>query len=42
LQQDFDRLNFVEALVKKGVPRTDIILGLQAPYKRSYTDYGVV
>ncbi|MGL5034800.1 MAG: element excision factor XisI family protein, partial [Microcystaceae cyanobacterium] len=27
--------------VKKGVPKTDIILGLQAPYKRAYTDYGV-
>jgi hypothetical protein len=24
-----------------GVPREDIILGLQPPYKRQYTDYGV-
>jgi len=24
-----------------GVPREDIVLGLQPPYKRPYTDYGV-
>ena len=41
LQQNLTDQNPAEELVKKGVPRTDIILGLQAPYKRIYTDYGV-
>jgi hypothetical protein len=41
LQQNLTDQNPAEELVKKGVPRTDIILGLQAPYKRAYTDYGV-
>jgi hypothetical protein len=41
LQQNLTDQNPAEELVKKGVPRTDIILGLQAPYKRVYTDYGV-
>lgn len=41
LQQNSTDQNPAEELVKKGVPRTDIILGLQAPYKRPYTDYGV-
>lgn len=30
-----------EELVKMGVPREDIILGLHPPYKRPYTDYGI-
>lgn len=29
-----------EDLVEMGVPREDIVLGLQPPYKRQYTDYG--
>jgi len=33
--------NPAEELVMMGVPREDIVLGLQAPYKRQYTDYGV-
>jgi len=28
-------------LVAMGVPREDIVLGLQPAYKRQYTDYGV-
>ena len=28
-------------LVAMGVPKDDIVLGLQPPYKRPYTDYGV-
>ena len=28
-------------LVARGVPKSDIVLGMQAPYKRPYTEYGV-
>lgn len=41
LQQNLTDLNPAEDLVEMGVPREDIILGLQPPYKRVYTDYGV-
>jgi hypothetical protein len=30
-----------DLVVKMGVPREDIVLGLQPPFKRPYTDYGV-
>ncbi|NJN13356.1 MAG: XisI protein [Richelia sp. RM1_1_1] len=41
LQQNLTNRNPAEKLVITGVPPEDIILGLQAPYKRQYTDYGV-
>jgi XisI protein len=41
LQQNLTEQNPAEELVKMGVPREDIVLGLQPPYKRPYTDYGV-
>lgn len=41
LQQNLTDLNPAEELVKMGIPREDIVLGLQAPYKRQYTDCGV-
>jgi len=41
LQENLTELNPAEDLVEMGVPREDIILGLQPPYKRPYTDYGV-
>ncbi|MBD2492795.1 XisI protein [Nostoc sp. FACHB-280] len=41
LQQNLTDQNPAEELVKMGVPRDDIVLGLQPPYKRQYTDYGV-
>ena len=41
LQQNLTDQNPAEELVEMGVPREDIILGLQPPYKRQYTDYGV-
>nr|WP_283767460.1 element excision factor XisI family protein [Roseofilum capinflatum] len=31
----------VQELVDKGVPPSDIILGLHPPYKRPYTKYGL-
>jgi hypothetical protein len=41
LQQNWTEENPAEDLVGMGVPREDIVLGLHAPYKRPYTDYGV-
>lgn len=41
LQQNLTDQNPAEELVKMGVPREDIILGLHPPYKRKYTDYGI-
>ncbi len=41
LQQNLTDQNPAEELVAMGVPREDIILGLQSPYKRQYTEYGV-
>ncbi len=40
LQQNLTDLNPAEELIEMGVPREDIVLGLQPPYKRQYTDYG--
>jgi hypothetical protein len=41
LQQNLTDQDPAKELVEMGVPREDIVLGLQAPYKRPYTDYGV-
>lgn len=41
LQQNLTELDPAQDLVDLGVPRDDIILGLQPPFKRPYTDYGV-
>jgi len=41
LQQNLTEENPAEELVEMGVPREDIVLGLQPPYKRPYTDYGI-
>ena len=41
LQQNLTDRNPAEELVAMGVPKEDIVLGLQPPYKRPYTDYGV-
>ena len=41
LQQNLTEHNPAEDLVKMGVLREDIVLGLQAPFKRQYTGYGV-
>ncbi len=40
LQQNLTDRNPAEELVEMGVPREDIVLGLQPPYKRQYTEYG--
>jgi hypothetical protein len=41
LQQNLTDRNPAEELVEMGVPKKDIVLGLQMPSKRIYTDYGV-
>ncbi|WP_008313103.1 XisI protein [Leptolyngbya sp. PCC 6406] len=41
LQENMTDLNPAADLVDMGVPKADIVLGLQPPYKRPYTDYGV-
>lgn len=41
LQQNATDLNPAEDLIELGVVREDIILGLQPPFKRPYTNYGV-
>ncbi len=40
LQQNLTDRNPAEDLCQMGVPKEDIVLGLQAPYKRQYTGYG--
>lgn len=41
LQQNATDLNPAEDLIELGVAREDIVLGLQPPFKRPFTDYGV-
>ncbi len=41
LQENKTEYDPAADLVKMGVPNEDIILGLQPPAKRPYTDYGV-
>ena len=41
LQQNATDLNPAEDLIDLGVSREDIVLGLQPPYKRSHTNYGI-
>jgi hypothetical protein len=40
IQQNWTEDDLAAELVELGVPREDIILGLQPPFKRPYTDYG--
>ena len=41
LQKNATDLNPAEDLIEMGVKREDIILGLQPPFKRPYTNYGM-
>jgi XisI protein len=41
IQQNMTEMDVAQELVKMGVSQEDIVLGLQAPYKRQYTGYGV-
>jgi hypothetical protein len=39
LQYNGTEIDIAEELVDLGVPRNDIVLGFQAPYRRKFTDY---
>ncbi|HAG80887.1 MAG TPA: XisI protein [Cyanobacteria bacterium UBA12227] len=41
IQHNMTEVDLGEELLAKGVPASDIILGLHPPYKRPYTNYGV-
>ena len=41
IQHNMTEADLGQELMNKGVPASDIILGLQPPYKRPYTNYGV-
>ncbi|MEC4805267.1 MAG: XisI protein [Jaaginema sp. PMC 1079.18] len=41
LQKNATDLNPAEDLIELGIPRENIVLGLQPPFKRPYTNYGV-
>ncbi len=41
IQQNMTDVDVGQELVELGVPKQDIVLGLQPPYKRPYTGYGV-
>lgn len=41
IQRNTTDIQIAQELVAMGVPKEDIVLGLQPPYKRQYTKYGV-
>lgn len=41
IQHNMTEVDLGQALVDKGIPASDIILGLQPQYKRPYTKYGI-
>ncbi|MBD2312497.1 XisI protein [Desertifilum sp. FACHB-1129] len=41
IQRNMTDIQIAEELIKMGVPREDIILGLHSPVYRQYTQYGV-
>lgn len=41
VQEDATDFNIVGELEQRGVPRQDIVLAFQAPYKRPFTGYAV-
>ncbi|KYC37733.1 XisI protein [Scytonema hofmannii PCC 7110] len=41
IQRNTTEPDIAQALVKMGVSKEDIVLGLHPPYKRPYTGYGV-
>ncbi|MCP5500985.1 MAG: XisI protein [Leptospiraceae bacterium] len=41
LQEDNTNAEAALLLVEKGIPKSDIVLGFQAPYKRQYTEFAV-
>lgn len=41
LQVDNTDSEIASELVEKGIPKSDIVLGFQSPYKRQYTEFAV-
>ncbi len=41
IQQNMTDVDLAQELLEMGVEKMDIVLGLQPPYKRPYTGYGV-
>ncbi|WP_315791339.1 XisI protein [Fischerella sp. JS2] len=41
IQQNMTDVDLAQELLEMGIPKEDIVLGLQPPYKRPYTGYGV-
>lgn len=41
IQRNMTDISLAKELVDKGIPKTDIVLGLHPPTKRPYTEYGV-
>lgn len=41
IQRDGTEIGIANQLIAAGVPKQDIVLGFQAPYKRSLTDFAV-
>ncbi len=41
IQQNMTDVDLAQELLDMGVEKEDIVLGLQPPYKRPYTGYGV-
>jgi hypothetical protein len=41
IQRDGTEIGIANQLIAAGVPKKDIVLGFQAPYKRSLTDFAV-
>lgn len=41
IQQNMTDIDLAQELLEIGVPKEDIVLGLQPPYKRPYTGYGI-
>ncbi|MDJ0579140.1 XisI protein [Crocosphaera sp.] len=42
IEQNMTEMRIAKELIKKGVPKEDIVLGFQAPEMRQYTDYAVI
>ncbi len=40
IQHDGTEIGTAQELAESGIPREDIVLGFQAPYKRPFTDFG--
>lgn len=41
IQRDFTEPSVSDHLLEMGVPKSDIVLGFQPPYKRKYTEFAV-